>query len=96
MTGLSKLLKIASLAKIAWTARDKFHAIWRRNGGYAKESTPWFKASTPGLTPQIETKVLGKLTGKSALQDKYLDLLEQRSKKQYTGNNIGKQFIKNA
>ena len=53
------LLKIANIAKVAWTARDLNQPVWRRLGGFAKESIPWSKGFTPSLTPKIESALLG-------------------------------------
>lgn len=87
-----ELLKIANIAKIAWTARDVHHDIWRRLGGFAKESTPWSKSFSPGLTRGIEASVLGKLGDNKALRNKYKSLLLNRATKSYTGNNVGRQL----
>ena len=86
----NELLKIANIAKIAWTARDVHHAVWRAAGGFAKESTPWSKGFTPGLTQKLEGNVISKLQGNPALQDKYTKLLANRATKTYTGNNISR------
>ena len=84
------LLKIAGIAKVAWTARDVHHAVWRRLGGFAKESVPWSKGFTPGLTQKLEGNVISKLTDKPMLQDKYTKLLANRATKPYSGNNISR------
>ena len=84
------LLKIANIAKVAWTARDVNQPVWRRLGGFAKESIPWSKGFTPGLTQKLEGNVISKLTDKPMLQDKYTKLLANRATKSYSGNNISR------